>query len=297
MKKVSVGSWAYCFGPYLGHPIPLDTVLEGLARMRCDGISLGGFKPHAHPDLYPTKADRKRLVRHIHDCGLEVAEYGTNLWTIDSLAYPEAYLALYRRFLDFAVDCGFTMTRVDSGHPPVLPQGMEYDKARDIVVETFRRMAEMAKPYGITVLWEFEPGFFLNKPGEIVAMHDMVGCGNFMYLLDTCHANMCAHVGARQLGERETFPGGAAELISRLKGKIGLVHLIDSDDTLHDNDTSTHSPFGEGKIDFDTIIPAILDAGYAGEWWAIDLCFWPDAWEVTRRCKEFVDGLNHKYCS
>ena len=75
MKKISVGSWAYCFGPYEKNPIPLKEVLEGVSKMGCDGISLGGFKPHAHPDLYPTKDDRKRLVKMIKDHNLEIAEY------------------------------------------------------------------------------------------------------------------------------------------------------------------------------------------------------------------------------
>jgi hypothetical protein len=30
-------------------------------------------------------------------------------------------------------------------------------------------------------------------------------------------------------------------------------------------------------------------------WWTIDLCFWPDAWDVTKRCKEGIDELNKKY--
>jgi hypothetical protein len=30
-------------------------------------------------------------------------------------------------------------------------------------------------------------------------------------------------------------------------------------------------------------------------WWTIDLCFWPDAWQVTERVKTAVDGLNERY--
>jgi hypothetical protein len=31
------------------------------------------------------------------------------------------------------------------------------------------------------------------------------------------------------------------------------------------------------------------------DWWTIDLCFWPDAWPVTEKCKKAVDELNRKY--
>ena len=63
---------------------------------------------------------------------------------------------------------------------------------------------------------------------------------------------------------------------------------IDSDGTLHDGETSTHRPFGEGYINFDEVIPAIKQAGYPGPWWTIDLCFWPHAWEVTENAKKFL---------
>ena len=296
MKKVSVGSWAYCFGPYEKNPIPLKEVLEGVAKMGYDGISLGGFKPHAHPDLFPSKDDRKRLVKMIKDHNLEIAEYGVDLWSLNSLTQTDEYLKLFDKFKNFAVDCGFMMVRIDSGSPPILPDGMDYDTAFSRIVENFQTMSYRAAKEGITILWEFEPGFIFNKPSEILKIYNNVDRKNFKILLDTCHANMCAVVGARQLGEKEVLKGGVVEFISMLKDKIGLVHLIDSDNTLHNDDTSTHAPFGLGFLNFDEIIPAILNANYEEKWWVIDLCFWPDAWEVTKQCKEFVDRLNKKYC-
>jgi sugar phosphate isomerase/epimerase len=106
---------------------------------------------------------------------------------------------------------------------------------------------------------------------------------------------MVAAVGARQPGKKETLRGGAIELARKLRGKINHLHLIDSDGTLHDNETSTHAPFGEGLLDFDELIPELNRAGVPHDWWTIDLCFWPDAWAVTERCKKAVDELNAKY--
>jgi len=115
-------------------------------------------------------------------------------------------------------------------------------------------------------------------------------------MLDTCHANMIAVHGARQPGERrETLPGGIKELAQRLEGKVGRLHLIDSDGTLHDNETSTHPPFGLGELDFDDLMPALVAAGCPDDWWTIDLCFWPDAWQATADCKKYLDKLNAKY--
>jgi sugar phosphate isomerase/epimerase len=296
MKKISVGSWAYCFGPYEKSPIPLKEVVEGLSKMDCDGISLGGFKPHAHPDLYPTKADRKSMVKMIKDHKLDIAEYGADLWSLNSLTQTEQYIKLFEKFLNFAVDCDFRMVRVDSGSPPILPDRMDYKTAMNKTIDLFQIFSDKAIKHGITILWEFEPGFIFNKPSEIVEIFKNVDRKNFKILLDTCHANMCAVVGARQIGEKETLKGGVLEFIEMLKNKIGLVHLIDSDNTLHNDDTSTHSPFGLGVLDFDKIIPAILAANYEEKWLVIDLCFWPDAWNVTKQCIAFVNKLNKKYC-
>jgi hypothetical protein len=38
-----------------------------------------------------------------------------------------------------------------------------------------------------------------------------------------------------------------------------------------------------------------MAAGYDSEWWSVDLCFWPEAWEVTEAGLEFVRGLAKKY--
>ena len=83
----------------------------------------------------------------------------------------------------------------------------------------------------MNICWEFEPGFAFNKPSEILKIVDAVrakGNNNFGVLYDTCHAHMCAAVGANQPGTKETLPGGELELLEKLKGKITHVHLIDS---------------------------------------------------------------------
>jgi sugar phosphate isomerase/epimerase len=108
---------------------------------------------------------------------------------------------------------------------------------------------------------------------------------------------MCASVGANQVGTKETLPGGAMELLDKLKGKITHVHLIDSDGSLNEHNTSTHNPFGTGKLNFDELIPALQKSGVPNDWWCVDLCFWPNAWEVTADSKKFLDKLRSKYAA
>ncbi len=128
----------------------------------------------------------------------------------------------------------------------------------------------------------------------ILRVLDAVPHDNFGVLYDTSHGHMCAVVGARHNGEKEILPGGQLELIEKLSGKINHIHLIDSDDSCHkdangEDETSMHLPFGEGVVQFGPIVERLAAESLAHDWWTIDLCFWPDAWEATERCKKSVD--------
>ena len=59
MKKISIGSWAYS--------LPLPELCEKLHELKFDGISMGGFLPHAHPSLYETKEKRDGLKKLLAD--------------------------------------------------------------------------------------------------------------------------------------------------------------------------------------------------------------------------------------
>ena len=297
MKKVSIGSWAYIMGAFADNPILLPELFAKLNELGFDGISLGGFKPHAHPELYDTPEKRAGLKKLLEDNKLEVADFAADLWSVDALTQTKEWLALFDQNITFMSQMGFKTVRIDSGSPPVLPAGMSYEAAKDVVKESFVRCAKRAAEEGIDVVWEFEPGFIINEPKNILETVNDVNKSNFSVLLDTCHAHMSAVEGSRHIEEGCVLEDGVVEMCKMLRDKIGLVHVIDSDGTLNITDTSTHAPFGEGFLDFDVIIPSLLkDANYKGDWWAIDLCEWPDAWNATAQCKAFVDKFNAKYC-
>lgn len=296
-KKISIGSWAYSIGPYAKNPVPFETVVAKLKELGFDGVELGGFPPHPNPDDCKDQASRDKVKKLVRDAGLEFSGLAANLWMhkIISVEDSRPFLDEFDKNVRFATDLGIDTIRVDTLEPADVFQKVDYRQGKDRVVRAFHEAARRAADAGLRVCWEFEPGFAFNKPSEIVAIIDEVGAKNFGALYDTCHANMCAKMGARQHGPKETLKGGALELLQMLKGKITHVHLIDSDDTLHDNETSTHPPFGEGTLDFDKLFPAILDCGVPHDWWTIDLCFWPDAWDATEKCKKYLDGARKKY--
>jgi len=300
-KKLSIGTWAYAFGPYQDNPVPFDTVVRKLGELGFDGVEIGAFRPHLYPEDYPMCADRKRVANLIRANGLEVSGLAADFWFAPGPGTDEAqkgnlYLNLFKKNLQLALDLGAPGLRVDTVSPPDGPKGVDRKTASRRIAELWRACAAIAEEHGVKLVWEFEPGFFLNKPSEVVEMVAQVGHPNFSVLFDTCHAYMVGVVGARQPGTKETLRGGVAEFARLLKGKIGHVHVIDSDGTLHGNETSTHRPFGEGKIDFDEVLDAAVnDAGYRGDWFTIDLCFWPEAWEVTENAQRFLKPFLEKY--
>ena len=297
--RLSIGSWAYCFGPYKENPVPFDTVIEKLGNLGFDGVELGGFPPHPSPAQLDTKAKRSELKKKVAGHGLQFSGLAADLWSypIIPAADHSKWMSAFERNLEFAVDLGIDCIRVDSVSPPDIfeKEALEPKLAWERLVKTFRAAAQKAADSGIRVVWEFEPGFAFNKPSDIVRLPHDVGHKNFGVLFDTCHAHVCAFVGARQPAPKETLPGGALELLTGLRGKIGHLHLIDSDGTLHNNETSTHAPFGQGLLDFDALIPVLLRSGCPSNWWTIDLCFWPNAWDVTAQAKTYLEGMASKY--
>ncbi len=299
MVKIALNSGAFNNGIYALDPIPLNVLMDKTAHLKFDGIELVGNDPQANLADFPTKKDRDEFKEYIGSYNLEIPSYGGNFHILPFTSrYPtilKGYMKRLEDSLKFCLDCDIPRMRVDTISPPPCTPNVRYEDAWERTVKVFKDAAEKAKDYGVVLVWEFEPGFMFNKPrSEILKLVKEVNHSNFKILFDTCHAQMCSYVGARQRPPLEILQGGVTELASLLKGEIELVHLIDSDNTLHDDDTSTHVPFGKGLLNFDDIMPALLGA-YGGDWWSIDLCFWPTAFEEIENSKRFVDDLKSKY--
>jgi sugar phosphate isomerase/epimerase len=296
-KKISVGTWAYIWGGYEDDPIPFPKVVKDLSAMGFDGIEMGAFDPHLGLEQAKDRKNRLAVKKLLDDHGLGVSGLAADLGAVPpALANPGDYIDVLMQNIDICHDLGTNKLRTDTISPPTeIPGGMDYETCFWRVAQVWHRAAEVCANEGIVFVWEFEPGFLFNKPSEIARMAYAVDHPNFTVLFDSCHAHMCAVVGSRQMGEKETLPGGVVQLAHMLTGKIGHVHFIDSDETLHDDDTSTHAPFGQGVLDFAAIIEALDDAGFDDEWWPMDLCFWPNALEATKPALKFMQDLVENY--
>jgi sugar phosphate isomerase/epimerase len=302
MRRISIGSWAYTIGPYEKDPVDFFTVCEKLSELGFDGVEVGGFPPHPNPDDLPEQSERQEIASRVREMGLEFSGLAANLWgehLIDT-DDPSAYIAEFKKNCEFCHDMGIETIRVDTVQPPTIFESVDRQTAFQRVVDTWKECCVIATDHGLQMTWEFEPGFAFNKPSDVVQILETIPDPNFGVLYDTCHGQMVAVVGARHPEEKEILPGGQLELIEMLSGRINHIHLIDSDNTCHkaadgSDETSSHPPFGLGLLDFDTIVPALAKEAVPHDWWTVDLCFWPDAWQATASCKSAIDDLNSRY--
>ncbi len=312
-KRSSIGSWAYTIGPYADHPVDFDTVCTTLKSLGFDGLELGAFPPHPNPgnpngsnDAWPgaltEKSQREELKARMAGFGLGFSGMAANLWgeKLINTDDQSKYIAEFKKNCEFARDLGIGGLRVDSVQPPTILREVDYTTALQRAASTWKTCCDIAADHGLNVTWEFEPGFAFNKPSDIVRVHDAVGKPNFGILYDTCHGQMVAVQGSRQEGEKETF-GTQVEFIRLLSGRINHLHLIDSDNTCHkdaqgNDETSAHPPFGLGLLNFDEIVPELVKASrLPHDWWTVDLCFYPNAWDATAQCKKALDVLIERY--
>jgi len=293
--KISVGTSAFTMGVFAQNPIPFEKVVGRLGELGYDGLELPADKGYGSLGDWPDSTSRKQLMQLVLGAGLEISSYGADLSPSPFYSNDPAERAgartIFEKSIQLCLDCDIPVIRVDTLADPPRPAGVSYQDAWARAVDTFRAYAELAQANNIVVAWEFEPGFMFNKPGEIVGLIKEVDHPNFTVMFDFCHAHMCAGTGARQEPPQEILTGGAVELGQQLAGHIGFVHLIDSDNTLHDGVTSTHAPFGTGVLDMRLLVQTMLDGGYQSPWWTIDLCFWPEAWKELEPSLEYVRQL------
>lgn len=70
------------FPPYAARPYTLEEVFKMLSELRFQGVELSGFKPHAHPELYPSQKERKDLESLIESYGLEICGYAADMGVV-----------------------------------------------------------------------------------------------------------------------------------------------------------------------------------------------------------------------
>ena len=82
--KISLGSWAFSFGPFADNPIPFEKTVKRLSSAGYDGIEICGFPPHVTQDKYPSAESRKELVKFLQDQKLGVSGYAADFTSVST---------------------------------------------------------------------------------------------------------------------------------------------------------------------------------------------------------------------
>ncbi|MDI6911717.1 sugar phosphate isomerase/epimerase family protein [Nocardioides sp.] len=295
--KVYMGSWCFTFG--FERPAPLETVVKVLSAFGFDGVSIGaGFSDHAPVERYPDKASRARLVDLVRSHDLEVAGYAPDPYVMPWATGDDSVLAAYTKYFDdslsLAADIGAPVMRVDPGSFGPLARDADYSAVWDRVVTTFSRQAKQAAEAGVLLVWEPETGQVFVKPSEILQLLLDVGSDNFKISYDFGHGQAIAVMAHNQVQPLEQLEGGQLEFIAMLSGHIGDVGINDNDNNTWSNLFGSHLGLGRGVLDFEAIIPAIIESGFRGPWWGLDVIpmgpiVWTDAWNGLPVVKDLLN--------
>lgn len=297
VAKISRGSWCMAFG--FKHPATFDQTIKVLGAFNYDGLELGGFFDHATIENYPTRESRKELAKKVADYGMEVAgvayePYGIPWAAGGDDAYKQ-YLTYFDDFLQFSEDVGSPTMRIDPGSFGPLAYGTDYNEVYSRVVETWTEHAEKGAERGIAMLWELESMQPFNHPTEVLRIMDDIPNSNFKMLYDTGHFYAVTTLAHNQTQPAERLEGGQEELLSKLKGRIGHVHLSDCDGNVAANIFGSKLGFGKGFIDFEKLVPFVADL-YDGDWWSVDsIPMGPSAWEDSYEDRFVLDDLLERH--
>lgn len=294
--KIAFGSWAFAFGPFSTDPWSFQRVCQYVADAGYDGIEINGFRPHPHQDDFNSDVKTRKLRAQIDSFGLGISGFAPDMTSAPPTTSSEAvYLRLIDAARAFCERMGITTLRVDSVSPPIELGEADYEARFARTVGNFTAAADRLARSGVQLVWEFEPGFWLNGPSEVVRLLEAVDSDNFGVLFDTSHALTSAR-GRRQTPPVELLEGGAVEYARLLKPWVRHLHLIDSVGVLHDDETSEHLPFGTGEVEFDAVIDELGRTATDLEWWTVDYCFWPHTERDGRLGERFVRDLATRHC-
>lgn len=272
--RLAFGSWAFAFGPFSDDPWDFDRLCQYAAGVGYNGVEINGFRPHPHDQDFAGNDSCARLKDQIAGYGLDISAYAPDFRSTPPAEVPLAdYLARIDSVLAFSRRLGIDTIRTDTvSGPAELPEPLWRERFEHLVT-AWQAAADRAADSGVRIVWEFEPGFWLNRPSEVVHVLSAVDRPNFQVLFDTSHAYAGAVTGARHGADPELLAGGTAEYASLIAPWLGHLHLIDGDGSLHDGETSDHLPFGTGKVAFDEVLDALGPKVLELDWWTVDFCF------------------------
>jgi sugar phosphate isomerase/epimerase len=113
--KVSLGSWAFTFGPYASDPISWERTWKRAAEVGYDGVEICGYPPHISLEQCESPQSRRQIARALQDAGMGISGYSADFSAVNPTidGNKTRYLDLFRRYIELCWDIG-PLIRVDS---------------------------------------------------------------------------------------------------------------------------------------------------------------------------------------
>jgi sugar phosphate isomerase/epimerase len=241
----------------------LDEALEGLAALGYRGVAI---TPDAGAlDPYRLQADEVRsIARRARELGLTLAVETGARFLLDprrkhrpslleeSASERDRRLDFLRRSIDLAVDLGAGLVSIWSGAAPGGERGDSGAAAPEKVWERLTAgvlgALDHARPRGVRLSFEPEPGMFLERPAGYLELRSRLGprAAELGLTLDLGHLLVTGDLPV-------------PEQIRSLAPFLAHVHLDDIRAGVHE-----HRMFWSGDLDLAGSLRALKETGYAG---------------------------------
>ncbi|MCS7253412.1 MAG: sugar phosphate isomerase/epimerase family protein [Armatimonadota bacterium] len=285
--------WLYAISKY-GYPPSFDDTVQALRDMKALGfkyVELEGVGEDNLREIYNRKRELKALC---DDLELSVENFCPVLSDVVSLDEQKRKhaISLFEMACEFANYFGCSTIQTDSFTPPIEFEGpapykqmvdfgiqfkvkvhpeFSWERQWDVLVDTFRRLAQMAQDANLKFCLEPRVGEMISNTDAAMRLFDHVGHDNLGFVLDTGHLH----------AQKEILPLS----VEKLGKRIFYVHLSDNDGR-----TNEHLGLGKGTIDFEGVFVALKKHGFEGMV-ALDIGRIPNLDEEVRASKEKLISL------
>lgn len=232
----------------------LHDALGIIADLGYDGVALTLDQPHLDPFADDLARQVARVGRRLEELGLAVVvetggRYVLDVWrkhhpTLVSTDGRERRVDYLGRAIDVAAELGAEAVSFWSG---TLPEDSSAEQGWARLVPGVDQVLRHARRRGVVCAVEPEPGMFVDTvDGALDLRHRLGDPDDLRLTLDLGHV-VCNE--AR----------GIAETVHRAGPLLANVQVDDMVRGVHE-----HLPLGEGAVDFDAALGALVDVGYRG---------------------------------
>lgn len=241
---------SYGSNGFTDHSLP--DALAIIADLGYEGVAITLDHQHLDPFASDLNGRIDVIARLLERYGLSTAietgaRYLLDPWhkhepTMVSTNGQERRIKLIHRAIDIAVDLGTDVVHLWSG---ALPADVSTESGWDRLLVSMAQVLPRAEAAGVRLAFEPEPGMLVQGLADYEQLRDRLGAPSALYVtVDVGHL-LCTEKEPPEIG------------IRRVATDIAHVQIEDMRRGVHE-----HLEFGEGDLDLDAVMVALLEIGY-----------------------------------